>query len=199
MRTREIAHTSTGAYESRAWIERLRGRLIWFVLIGLFFVSLVVADSPRLFPLPSQSVTLALTVFALAFVVGLMYAWQPCVAAWTLAVGCVAVPLLAVTWGGLLEAVWLFTLSVGLSILLVGTVPGAVVAGCCTLFLLFASPTVLPVPATGRAVAIAGIWGIVGMVGLALHSLLQALQWAWSHYEREHITLRIIDRGREVR
>ena len=104
-RTHESPEGSTWAFESRAWLERLRDRIALFVLIGAFGIGLVVAEGSDTFPLPYQNVALALALVGVALSGGLLYTWRRGLGAWWLAVAGLALPLLVSTWGGLPEAV----------------------------------------------------------------------------------------------
>jgi len=177
------------SFELEPWLEGLRENVILFALPGLFLVGLVFLGNMEPFALQPWRTLLALTILLLVLIVWFLRKRNDLAAAWILVIGCLTVDLLVVSLGELDLAIWLLVVPVGLAVLTVGMRAGLIMAAVCTLGLLFVPATLLPVASMLRVIALIGIWGTGGMIWLTLYHLLQVVEWAWSGYEQNRISL----------
>jgi len=115
------------------------------------------------------------------------------VAAWLLVGGCVGLLLLLAIWSRFLTALYLLPWVVGLTALILGVGPSALVAALCTA-LLFLPSSWLPADGALRLTAILGLWSTFGLMTLTLRPLVTLLQWVWAGYERSR---QLLDEARD--
>jgi len=160
--------------------------------LGVLYVAgLLLAGTEHQFRELGQNVWFSLLAFGLLGVVILLQRWQPLLAAWLLVLGTSAAVWLAVTWGGLPEAIWLVVLPIGVATLAIGISWGVGLAVLWSLLLLLLPPALLPAAAPARIAAAVGLWFLVALLWSAVQSLLTSLQWAWSAYEQNRLNLEI--------
>lgn len=163
---------------------RLRNETLSQAMAVLFVLGLVLL-SLRLINDASQAGVLTLIALLLIGLCGWgIYRQRYLAAAWIMVMGLFGLVLLTAVWGGIESAIWLLALPVGLATLTISAPAGTVLAGLCTALLLFAPPTLFPISGTMRAVTLAGVWGILGMVWIALRCITTSVYIAWSSYEQ---------------
>lgn len=170
--------------ELEAMLIRLRDETLLQAMALLFVLGLVLL-SLRLVNDASQASVLTLIALLLIGLCGWgIYRRRYLAAAWIMVTGLFGLALLTAVWGGIESAIWLLALPVGLATLTISALAGTVLAGLCTALLLLAPPTLFPISSAMRAITLAGVWGILGMVWIALRCITASVYIAWSSYEQ---------------
>lgn len=111
------------------------------------------------------------------------------VAAIILISGCFGAIGLIVFWLRSAQAVGLLALPIGLTLLLINKRTGVMVAALCSALLLSIPRTMLAIEPALLFVTLAQIWGMVGLVWLTSHSLVTAMVWFRTSFERSQTLL----------
>lgn len=175
--------------QAGGWLQELYDRVLAFLLAGLYFGALILAELSQQFNYPSQEVILALATLALAGVVWLTSRWKLLPAMLLFVIGGLALDWAIVSWGGFEFAILFAILPVNIAALTLGPIPGIAVAVLCTLFLLPASPYSLQLPGLLRDVTLALMWSTLVLTWLTLNSLIKVVQWAWDNYYQSRVAL----------
>ncbi len=171
------------------WLKELRGRVLVFLLAGLYFGALILAESPNRFNRRPQEVILALATLTLGGIVWLVSRWKLLPAMWLFVIGALLLDWTMIVWGGFDLAVLFLIFPVNIAVLTLGPLPGIIVTTFCTLSLLSASPYSPQLPAPLRNTTIVLMWGTMGLTWLAIHSLIRVVQWAWDNYYQSRTAL----------
>ena len=194
MTTQATASTSNWSVELDSLFEQLQTETIGLTLPGLLGIGLIALTAKDQFRDPYWGGLLCISLFALAlFVVGISR-WNYTAAAYTLAIGCLAINLLTVAKSGMTPAVFLLVIPAGLATLAITRWAGVSVAAICTLYLLAAPPVLVPAAPVQRVVAVLAVWCTVGMILLVLRPLLKATEMMWTGYER---SLALLEQSRD--
>jgi len=194
MTTQATASTSNWSVELDSLFEQLQKETIGLTLPGLLGIGLIALTAKDQFRDPYWGGLLCISLFALAlFVVGISR-WNYTAAAYTLAIGCLAINLLTVAKSGMTPAVFLLVIPAGLATLAITRWAGVSVAAICTLYLLAAPPVLVPAAPVQRVVAVLAVWCTVGMILLVLRPLLKATEMMWTGYER---SLALLEQSRD--
>ncbi|MGC9346608.1 MAG: ATP-binding protein, partial [Anaerolineae bacterium] len=185
----KLTPTDWGPMNGSTWLDPLRDRAMGLAVGVLYVLGLVLAGSAQIFSQPGQHVWFALSTFFLSGLVLLLRQWEARMAAWVLVIGSTAIVLGAVIWGGLPEAIWLLFIPVGIASLSIGIASGVAAAVVCTLLLAFAPTPGLQSSPTIKGAALIGMWTTVGLIWVAVRSLMSPLYWAWSSYEDNRLDL----------
>jgi signal transduction histidine kinase/DNA-binding response OmpR family regulator len=170
--------------ELEAMLIRLRDETLLQAMALLFILSLALL-SLRLANNASQAGVLTLIALLLIGLCGWgTYRRRYLVAAWILVLGLCGLVLLAITWGGINAAVWLLALPVGLAALTISVPAGLLLAGLCTIILILTPQAGLSLSETMRVTTLVGIWGMLGMIWIALRCVSTSVRMAWSSYEQ---------------
>lgn len=182
MSTIKASQSSWQPSETRISLIELRNEAIELMLPPLYVAAFVLAANVDRFRVPLLGRLACALLALLPVLVWGMRSLDYRVAAWVLVSGCLSVNLLVVGAGTIEYANVLFALPVGLATILVSVPAGVALASVCTL-LLATSPIAVMDPGL-RAVALAAVWGTLGLIWLAQRALLTALHWSWSSYMR---------------
>jgi signal transduction histidine kinase/DNA-binding response OmpR family regulator len=170
--------------ELEAMLIRLRDETLLQAMALLFILSLALL-SLRLANNASQAGVLTLITLLLIGLCGWgTYVRRYLVAAWILVLGLCGLVLLAVTWGGIYAAIWLLALPVGLAALTISIPAGLILAGLSTIILILTPQAGLLLSETMRVTTLVGIWGMLGMIWIALRCVSTSVRMAWSSYEQ---------------
>lgn len=174
-------------------VSELRYENIIPLLVVQFGLALLLAFSATAFPDPLYGGVAALVLGVLVVAAWCLREFSPQAAAWMIVCGWMGVIWLFVGWVRIGPVVCLLTIPVGVAALTLHVSAGAAVASACTL-LLWIGPFSSLVEPQVRWIAIFGVWGTLGMIGLALRPLMTALQWSWSSYEQSR---RLLEQARD--
>lgn len=165
-------------------IRYLQSETILPVLLWLYIGGFLLMITSSYFQDPLKSGLSAVILVLLAFTVWGLYKVSYRAASWTLIIGCVVVDLFIATFGGITAAIVLLALPIGLAVLFISLAGGLITATACTLFLLFAPSTILASDPMLRFAAIVEMWGVIGIMGLAIRTWLTTVQWYKTNYEQ---------------
>ncbi len=175
------------ARQTAEWLDEVRTRANRLTLGFLYIAALAYAGSPALFRQPTQYLWLALLTLA-AIGLGWLAGQRSARAAGALLIaGMLALIALTVGWAGFTPTLILLMLPVGL----VGFNFGFGAQIVCALAVT-AALTLLPdalAPSDLRALSAIAVWVVVGLLRVMSESLLQAVHWAWTHYEQSGLLL----------
>ncbi len=171
------------------WLDELRGQTFWLAAGALYVSGVLFAGAYGLLRDPSAHIAIALLFFLLLGLSLLAQLGGRLLALWAVAVSCLIAIMLTATWGGLTAALPLLAFPTGLLALGASLPASAALASLLSAFILAAPATLLPLPAADRAVAIVAIWSTVGLLWLALRSLLNTVRWAWTNYTQNLLAL----------
>jgi signal transduction histidine kinase/CheY-like chemotaxis protein len=192
-----LGHTSVETAAVRAWLDELRAKTVWLGVGGLYVGGVILAGSADQFGGTGVHIGLALLAFFLAGGVWLLSRLNDAVAAAALVPAGGAAILAVVVWGGFPPALILLAFPVWWAALAFGTVTGAILAVLCMLLLILPPALLASVALSLRVTTGLVIWGGLGMIWLLSDSLLTAVRWAWSNYERAQAALEEA-RGRQM-
>ncbi len=178
-----------------AWSDELRGMLtemqgstVGLALVGLYIAGAAILLAGQSIREPAQNIALLVLAAVGPLAWALRRRSYP-TSAWLLTAGSLTVVLVLAVRGGAAPAVALLALPVGLATVTISRAAGLSLALACSLFLGWAPESVLPADGLQRAVALLGVWGVVGMIWLTLRPLVTAIRWAWSGYENSQAAL----------
>jgi signal transduction histidine kinase/CheY-like chemotaxis protein len=171
------------------WLDELRGQTFWLAAGALYVSGVLLAGAFGLWRDPSTPIALSLLFFLLLGLSLLARLGGRLFALWTAAASCLLAIMLTATWGGLTVALPLLAFPTGLLALGVSLPAGIALASLLTVLILAAPASLLPLAIADRAVAIAAVWSTLGLLWLALRSLLNAVRWAWANYTQNHLAL----------
>ncbi len=178
------------AFKVEPILKELQADTILFALPGLYAAGLILIAGAGRFQDPLQGSVPGVLLFLLPIAVGALRGRNYLASAWTLVIGCLAVNLLVVLWGGTYFAVQLLALPTGLAALFVSVPGGVLTATVCTLMLWLAPAKLLTLDSALQATALIGVWSTVGLIWLTSNPLLTAIQWSRSSYERNRDQLK---------
>jgi signal transduction histidine kinase/CheY-like chemotaxis protein len=190
MRSRQNSLAADQLSSIRIDLRDLQRESILLVIPGMFLAAVLLLAIEQLTGWSTNYIPAANALLALSAAVWLLRLRSYLATAWTMVIGLVSIIVLIVVMGKMSAAMTLLVFPVGLAALYVNLQAGAGVAvGCSALLLLLPGALRLPPDPTLPALALANIWGMVGLMGVAEQPLLGAAQWAWSSYERSHTLL----------
>lgn len=175
------------ARQTAEWLDEVRTRANRLTLGFLYIAALAYAGSPALFRQPTQYLWLALLTLAVIGLGWLAGQRSARAAGALLIAGMLALIALTVGWAGFTPALILLMLPVGL----VGFNFGFGTQIVCALAVT-AALALLPdalAPSNLRALSAIAVWVVVGLLRVMSESLLQAVHWAWTHYEQSGLLL----------
>jgi signal transduction histidine kinase/CheY-like chemotaxis protein len=162
--------------------DRLQHETLDMVLAGVFIGGLILLGITPQLSDPMWSISTGLGLFLLSGIALALRRRYLEVTGGLLVGGCIMSIVATIAWGHIPEAIYLLALPVGLMSMLFGTRPGAALATLCTAGLLIAPRNDLPFTLGSELITLVMIWGILGVLWLAMRPLLAATKWAWSGY-----------------
>ena len=169
-----------GAVELEVNFDRLQHETLDWVLAGVAVSGLVLLGATPQFADPLWSIVIGLGLIALSGIAWPLRRRHLEVSGGLLVGGCVMAVIAMIVWGHIPEAVYLLALPVGLMGMLFGVRPGVVLAAICTAGLLVTPLSALPVTRESEVMTLIVIWGMLGVLWLAMRPLLAAAKWAWA-------------------
>jgi signal transduction histidine kinase/DNA-binding response OmpR family regulator len=189
MGTSLSAAPSDGAPQVQETLRELQDQTVGYVFPALYGLGLLlILGAGLIYPL-FHGALFGLGLLTVVGVAWVLYRRSYLAAVITLLVGCFAAIGLLLFWLHVAASVVLVALPVGLTLLLINKRTGVVVAALCSLFLLFAPQTWVAVEPALRLIAVLHLWGMVGLLWLTSHSLLTAMLWFRTTYERSQLLL----------
>lgn len=180
--TNKLVQQPLHSSEAELSLGELRKETIELVLPLLYIASFFLAGNVDQFDNPYRGRLATALLALLPVMVWMLHNWDYRVATWALIAGCLMVNLLVVDAGNADYAITLLALPIGLAAVFVGVRAGAGIASICTLLLmLLLNERGNPVL---RATALTAIWGILGLVWLALRPSIAAIKWSWFSHQR---------------
>ncbi len=180
--------------EMRSMLRELQSEAVLLALPALAVAGVYLILHATQYADPLQAGLPGLALLLLPLAVWALRGVNDLASAWALAVGCLAIDLWLVTWGGVPAAICLLALPVGLAALGVSVAGGALMAATCTLLLLYARAALVP-PVPGLLdIIVLGMWGTLGLVWLTRRPLLTTIEWSWSSYQQSH---RLLEQARD--
>jgi len=176
------------ARQTAEWLDEVRAKANRLTLGFLYVAALAFAGSPALFSQPTQYLGLALLTFAIIGAAWLAGRRSAQAAGAVLVAGTLALITLTVGWAGFTPALVLLILPVGLAGFSLGFAAQAALATAVTGTVILLPPS-FPAPTDLRVLSATAVWVVVGMVWMMSESLLQAVHWAWAHYEQSEMLL----------
>ena len=141
---------------------------------------------------PLQGGVPGLMLLVLSSLVLTLYRVHYVTAAWLLVAECILVIWLLVVWSGMVAAISLLAIPVGLALLFVGTVAGTLVALACSFLLMWLPTTDVSL----KVVALVQIWSMIWLVWLTSRPLLTAMAWFQSSYQQSRS---LLEQARDAR
>jgi signal transduction histidine kinase/CheY-like chemotaxis protein len=179
---------TASARQTAEWLDEVRVKANRLTLGLLYAAALAYVGSPASFRQPSQYLWLALLTFAIIGVAWLAARRSARTAGAVLGAGTLGLIILTAGWAGFTPALVLLIVPVGLAGFSLGFPVQAALATAVTGTLILLPPS-FPAPSDLRVLSAAAVWVVVGMVWLMSESLLQAVHWAWAHYEQSEMLL----------
>lgn len=173
----------------QAMLDALRDNTLSLGLAGLYVGWVMVMLAGPLIREP------ALNALLIVLALGGALAWgvrrrSYTLAAWLAVAGALGALGILATDARTAWALALLALPVGLATLVISRPAGLFLAAGCSLAVWQAPPAALPADGVLRAVALLGMWGVLGLIWLTLRPLLTTIQWAWAGYESSQAALR---------
>ena len=187
------AHTTSAlprAVPTRLMLRQIEGEMLPWTLPAVAAAGglLVFGGASLGDPLPSGLVGAGLLLLTVAVMA--LRAWKQSVAVGCLVAGTFTA-CCALAWGAgaFRSAVGLLFVPVGLAALFAGQGAGLGLSAAGTLLLILAPQKWLAIGGDMRAVAAISLWATCGLLWLAQHPLLTAVEWSWVSYERSRTLL----------
>jgi signal transduction histidine kinase/CheY-like chemotaxis protein len=187
MQLSKTERLSARAPEIRETLRDLQDQTVTYVLPALYAIGIVLILSGGQWS-DLHAAILGILLLGVSGAAWLLRTQSYIAAVITLISGCFVILGLAIFIMVIPVALILVALPVGLTLLLINKRTGVVVAILCTL-LLFTPDDALRVEPSLRIIAIAQIWGIVGLIWLTSHSLVTAMIWFRASYEHSRALL----------
>jgi signal transduction histidine kinase len=177
------------APEIKETLRELQDQTISYVLPALYCLGIlfILGSGPPASQF--QRAMLGLLLLGVAGAAWWLRARSYMAAVITLIAGCFGAIGLVLIWLQSAQAVVLLALPTGLVLLLINKRTGVAVAALCSALLLFVARTTFAIEPALLFVALVQIWGMVGLIGLISHSLLTAMVWFRTSYERSQTLL----------
>ena len=189
------AATAHSSAELEVNFDRLQHETLDCVLVSVFAGGIVLLGLTPQFYDPIWSVTLGIGLILTASLGGALRK-RYLELTGGLLVCAYMVAIFTMVFGAYIpEALYLLALPVGLAGMFYGARYGAILAALCTLGLLLTPLNVLSISLEGEIMTLIVMWGILGILYLAMRPLIATAKWAWSAHqlsedllERSHAT-----------
>jgi signal transduction histidine kinase len=194
METQNPVDRSTWSDELESMVQQIQEETLLFAVVGLFLTSLIILGGITGSHRVSWILTTTGGVALLGVAVRYLQKWNYLASAWLLVLGTATAIGGAIFWEKIPIAVYLLAVPAGLAVLTISRKAGIGIGVFISLGILLLS-WFTQSSWEQKVITIMLVWSTIGMVWLALRSLISTIRWVWFGYHRNQV---LLDRARDV-